>query len=315
MEKSETMSLEEHVKTRHGGVMPNPPCKWMIEHGHGGKAGAVGVTGASGESGGGATGQSGANLQTTGGVTGAAQPTGMSGNTGAAVASPTGATGATGANLDVTGQTGQQTDQTGGVSGQSGETGATGATGQTGAENADDEPKFSGIKDGKIWKNGVELSKTFQDGGTQSKWRLARNKWVKELIDKEDDTLDLDSGKPISYKDGFQLAFQTTDSEDGGMDDAEYDRLVDEISKATGSKPHLGNFEVPEISFWVKNRLDAIKLMEKYNQHSIWNWKKTRIIMNKNLDTSTNSVKQGATGATGGATEGATGSTGVTGQA
>lgn len=256
-------SLDEHIKHFHGGVMPKVPCEWMKNHGMGVSGGAEGETGASG-----ATGVSGASGVS--GSTGISWQSGMSGAMGA------GATGASG-----------ETGETGGI---------TGATGESGQQ---DGGKFKGIKDGKIYKDGKPLEPTFQDGGTQSKWRLARNKWVKELLDKDDGTFDLESGKPVSYQDGFQLAFQTTDSEDGGMDDAEYDRLVDELSKATGSKPHLGNFEVPEVSFWVKDRATAIQLMQKHNQHSIWNWKKSRIIMNKNLDTTTNAVKQGAQGATG----------------
>lgn len=148
--------------------------------------------------------------------------------------------------------------------------------------------------DGTIMKNGVALDKTFQDGGTQSKYRLARNKWVKQLLSSDDGTFDLETGKPVEYDSGFQVAFQTTASEkDGGMSDEEYDRIVDDVVKQTGAKPELGCFEVPEISFHFEDRLQAIQMMEKYNQHSIWNWGKFRIVMNKKLDTSTNDVKQG----------------------
>lgn len=149
-------------------------------------------------------------------------------------------------------------------------------------------------EDGTIMKNGVALDKTFQDGGTQSKYRLARNKWVKQLLSSDDGTFDLETGKPVEYDSGFQVAFQTTASEkDGGMSDEEYDRIVDDVVKQTGAKPELGCFEVPEISFHFEDRLQAIQMMEKYNQHSIWNWGKFRIVMNKKLDTSTNDVKQG----------------------
>ena len=148
--------------------------------------------------------------------------------------------------------------------------------------------------DGTIMKNGVALDKTFQDGGTTSKYRLARNKWVKQLISSDDGTFDLETGKPVKYDNGFQVAFQTTASEkEGGMSDEEYDRIVDEVVKQTGAKPELGCFEVPEISFHFENRLQALEMMTKFNQHSIWNWGKFRIVMNKKLDTSTNDVKQG----------------------
>ena len=86
--------------------------------------------------------------------------------------------------------------------------------------------------------------------------------------------------------------------------------MVEEITKATGSKPHLGVFEVPEISFHCDNFDQAVELMKKYNQHSIWDWEVCDIVMNPELDTTTNNVKGGATGA---AATGATGMSGASG--
>ena len=145
-------------------------------------------------------------------------------------------------------------------------------------------------EDGTIMKNGVALDPTFQEGGTKSKYRQMRNKWVKELLSADDGTFDLETGKPIEFDKGFQVAFQ----EQGGMTDDEYDKIVEEITVETGAKPNLGCFEVPEISFHFDDRATAIKMMEKYNQHSLWNWGKCRILMNKKLDKTTNDVKQGA---------------------
>jgi len=211
------------------------------------------------------------------GMTAGQVATGASGASGAAVATttPTWNTGVT-----ATGASGAPSNE------------ATGATGESG--NAEPmEKDFTGIKDGKVWKSGAELAPTFQDEGTKSKYRMARNKFVRELLGKEDGTFDLESGNPVSYNDGYQVAFQTTESEDGKMSDEEYDKIVEEIVKATGAKPNLGNFEVPEISFHVATKKQAKELMKKYNQHSIWDWKAGDIILNEDLDVATNSVKSG----------------------
>lgn len=155
---------------------------------------------------------------------------------------------------------------------------------------------FKGKIAGKYWKGGRILDPTFQSGGTKSKYRLMRNRHIADMIEKDDGTFDLETGEPVSYETGYQLAFQTTDSEKPGkptfLTDEEYDAKVDELARQTGSKPHLGNFDVPEISFRSEDLEQAKDLaFKKYNQHSIWNWEKMDIIENDDLDTSTNSVK------------------------
>lgn len=179
--------------------------------------------------------------------------------------------------------------------------GATGASGaeQTGAAAESKTPTYE------------ELPQSFKE--TQSKYRETRNKWVKQFIGKQDGTFDLETGSPVTYNQGFQVAFQTTDSEAGVLSDEDYDRMVDEITKATGSKPHLGVFEVPEISFHCDNFDQAVELMKKYNQHSIWDWEVCDIVMNPELDTTTNNVKGGATGVSGATGAAATGATGMSG--
>lgn len=181
-------------------------------------------------------------------------------------------------------------------------TGGTGATGESGATWATGEAKTPTYEG---------LPQSFKE--TQSKYRETRNKWVKQFIGKQDGTFDLETGSPVTYNQGFQVAFQTTDSEAGVLSDEDYDRMVDEITKATGSKPHLGVFEVPEISFHCDNFDQAVELMKKYNQHSIWDWEVCDIVMNPELDTTTNNVKGGATGASGATGAAATGATGMSG--
>ena len=190
-----------------------------------------------------------------------------------------------------------------GATGATGEAqGATGASGATGETGAAEEPKTPTYE---------ELPQSFKE--TQSKYRETRNKWVKQFIGKQDGTFDLETGSPVTYNQGFQVAFQTTNSETGALSDEDYDRMVEEITKATGSKPHLGVFEVPEISFHCDNFDQAVELMKKYNQHSIWDWEVCDIVMNPELDTTTNNVKGGATGASGATGAAATGATGMSG--
>ena len=113
---------------------------------------------------------------------------------------------------------------------------------------------FKGVIDGKYWKGGRILDPTFQPGGTKSKYRLMRNR----------------------------PTFLT---------DEEYDAKVEELARQTGSKPHLGNFDVPEISFHTDDfELAKDLAFNQYNQHSIWDWVTCSVKMNTNLDTSTNTV-------------------------
>lgn len=110
----------------------------------------------------------------------------------------------------------------------------------------------------------------------------------------EDGTYTLD-GKPVSFKSGYQVSFQTTGGEDKNsptyMSDDEYDRLVDEMRKATGSEPFLGIFGEPEISFRCSSMKQAQELAIKYNQHSVYNWKSGSLWINPTLDKSTNNIR------------------------
>jgi len=173
-----------------------------------------------------------------------------------------------------------------------GATGATGASGNADTAQNDNGGSFSGIKNGKIWKDGIELAPTFQEGGTKSKYREMRNKFIRSLIEKgEDGTYDLETGKPVSYDNGAQVSFQTTSSEDGGMSDEEYDKLVDSLSKETGSKPHLGSYGVPEISFRCDTLEKALELGRKYNQESVFSWSSKKCIPCEGIDKSVNSIE------------------------
>ena len=131
--------------------------------------------------------------------------------------------------------------------------------------------------------------------GTKSKWRKKRDALKEKLKGKGDGTYDPDNGEPVTFEDGYQVAFQTSDSEIPGkktyMSDRMYDRMVQEISKRTGSKPYIGKFDVPEVSFYCRDLKEALKIAKEHDQHSIWDWRTGDIIKNPWYDSETNHVK------------------------
>lgn len=92
----------------------------------------------------------------------------------------------------------------------------------------------------------------------------------------EDGTYNLFSGKPIEYKEGYQVSFQEETTEREGhaayIDDDEYDRKVEALRKELGVDPDLGRFGEPEISFHVDSREKAMELARRFNQESVYDW-------------------------------------------
>jgi hypothetical protein len=137
--------------------------------------------------------------------------------------------------------------------------------------------------------------KTTHEGKTESKYRNMRNSLAGK-IGKEDGTFDLETGEPVSFDNGYQVSFQTSNSEeigsDGFMGDKDYDSAVDDLSKRLGSKPYLGKFGEPEISFHCNDYDTCMKMATKYNQHSIFDWSKGDIVENPFYDESTNKIRR-----------------------
>jgi len=107
-----------------------------------------------------------------------------------------------------------------------------------------------------------------------------------------DATYDLDTMAPINYTTGYQVSFYETGVQ---YEDAAYEELLTKFTKVSSDgKACGGKFDnTPEISFNVKSRDEAIKLMEKYNQHSVWDWENSDLIINSKLDTSKNKIGGG----------------------
>ena len=123
---------------------------------------------------------------------------------------------------------------------------------------------------------------------------LGNNEAIKPKLasfkNKDDGTYSLETGKPISHDDGYQVSFQQ--SSDNYTDD-EFNKKVEEMINHTNLEAHVGVFGgEPEISFHVKDIKEAMKIAIEYNQHSIWDWKRSRIIKNRKYNPKTNKVNK-----------------------
>lgn len=103
----------------------------------------------------------------------------------------------------------------------------------------------------------------------------------------EDGTFDLDTGEPVEFKTGFQVSFQEETTERKGhgayIDDDEYDRRVEALSKELGAKPNLARFGEPEISFHVESLDKALEVARRHNQESVWDWENLKCQPNKDF--------------------------------
>lgn len=135
-----------------------------------------------------------------------------------------------------------------------------------------------------IEKNKAEADKLNEDRKTVS--TQDEHKQAVEELSKDkypDGTYDISNYKPVEYNDGYQVTFcQIGDNYSA----KEYDDRVNEFrAMSSDGRVSAGKFEsTPEISFHVSSREEAIKLAQKYNQISIWDWKNC------------NEIKTGGTG-------------------
>lgn len=109
---------------------------------------------------------------------------------------------------------------------------------------------------------------------------------LKKLKGKPDGTYDLDTGKPVTFKDGYNVSFeQSTDN----YSSKEYYAKIKECAKKCDGKVYGGNFGGDaEISFYTKDIKVAKEIMYKYNQHSIWSNELGDIIKNEKYNESQN---------------------------
>lgn len=104
---------------------------------------------------------------------------------------------------------------------------------------------------------------------------------------KEDNvTLDVETGKPVSFEKGYSVSFQqSTDN----YSDEEYHAKVEECRDKCDGKVYAGKYGGDaEASFHTDSLDDAKELMYKYNQESIYDWQHDTLIMNDKYDSSKN---------------------------
>lgn len=104
---------------------------------------------------------------------------------------------------------------------------------------------------------------------------------------KEDNvTLDVETGKPVSFEKGYSVSFQQSSD---AYSDEEYAEKVAECRDKCDGKVYAGKYGGDaEASFHTDNIDDAKELMYKYNQESIYDWQHETLIMNDKYDASKN---------------------------
>lgn len=104
-----------------------------------------------------------------------------------------------------------------------------------------------------------------------------------------DGTYDLDTGKPVDFGGkGYNVSFEQSGVK---LSDAEYWERIQECRDKCDGRVYAGKFGGdPEISFYTTNKEDALDIMRKYNQHSIWDNSIGDIIENPDYDESINKV-------------------------
>lgn len=104
---------------------------------------------------------------------------------------------------------------------------------------------------------------------------------------KEDNvTLDVETGKPVSFEKGYSVSFQQSSD---NYSDEEYHAKVEECKAKCDGKVYAGKYGGDaEASFHTDSLEDAKELMYKYNQESIYDWQHETLIMNDKYNASTN---------------------------
>lgn len=150
------------------------------------------------------------------------------------------------------------------------------------------------IKDGESLEQAFERSKkayNSQDNkavATAKKVNEKQNqkKQVKNIIkklneykDKPIGTYNYHTGELVNLSDGYMVTFHQNEPDEQGhykshfgrYSEEEYDKLANDFAKDNDAEIFIGVFDdEPEISFKVKTLEQAIKLMLKHNQDSVW---------------------------------------------
>ena len=109
---------------------------------------------------------------------------------------------------------------------------------------------------------------------------------VKKVVEStkgfKDGTYDFVTKQPLSFAEGYQVAFETfSRNSENFYSDEEYDNIVYKLSCLIGSNANIGIYgDNPHISFYVKDKNISLSLSALFNQKSIWDWSTNNEILN-----------------------------------
>lgn len=145
--------------------------------------------------------------------------------------------------------------------------------GNSKSSNSSADSSQKGSSDGSSTSSGG--SKSSSDGKADENTLAEHQRATKELSSSKypDGTYNVKTLKPVSYNSGYQVTFCRIGD---NYSPKEYAAKVNEFLDVSSDKiASAGKFQsTPEVSFHVKDKSVAIKKAKKYNQISIWDWKK-----------------------------------------
>ena len=123
---------------------------------------------------------------------------------------------------------------------------------------------------------------------------------VESFKGKPEGTYDFKSGKRKILHDGFCVSFHQNEADENGnykshmgrYTPEDYGLLTNQLREKYGVEVNVGVFDhEPEISFHTKSMKTAFEIMVAYNQHSIYDVKRGKIIRNFLYDRRKNPMK------------------------
>ena len=123
---------------------------------------------------------------------------------------------------------------------------------------------------------------------------------VESYRGKPEGTYDFQSGKKKILHDGFCVSFHQNEADENGnykshmgrYTPQDYDALTNQLREKYGVEVNVGVFDhEPEISFHTKSIKTAFEIMVAYNQHSIYDVKRGKIIRNFLYDRTKNPMR------------------------
>ena len=98
-----------------------------------------------------------------------------------------------------------------------------------------------------------------------------------------DGTYDFVTKDEISFKDGYQVSFETDSRnyESGYYSNEQYDNLVYKLACLLNVNASLGVYEtIPEISYHINDKNTSLTKAALFNQISVWDWENNYELLN-----------------------------------